>query len=222
MANPLIRKHAGLIALIAFLIVWALRATVLYRIDEAIPGGVPRSLYATGVKFALWVVPAWCFARWVRRQPPLTYLGIATMPPARAWGIATLMTAVYMAAVISMELAVAGKSLAPTWTGMLPLAFLAASCFIEEILFRGLILRELDARWHGALANVGCSLLFVGVHLPYWFYSRGLGASVIADGIGVFLVSLLFGAIYLRTRSVWPCFVAHVLNNLISSWLVLG
>jgi membrane protease YdiL (CAAX protease family) len=35
-------------------------------------------------------------------------------------------------------------------------------------------------------------------------------------------VSLLFGVLYLRTRSIWPCFLAHVVNNLFSGWLVAG
>lgn len=215
-------RHAALGALVAFFVVWSFRATVFYFVDESIAADLWRSIYSTSVKFALWVLPAIAFARFVREQPPVAYLGITTMPSGRAWGVSALLTALYLGAVIALEVAIGGKAFVPVLPGMAALVFLIASCLIEEILFRGLILRELSECFRGAAANVVCSLLFVAIHLPYWLWSRGLDAGVMADAVGVFLVSLLFGVLYLRTRSIWPAFAAHVLNNSVSGFLVAG
>lgn len=222
MANANRNNGVALIALAVFFLVWGLRATVFYFIDEAFPAGVPRFLYSTAMKFGLWVVPAMVFVRLVRQRPALPYLGLTGRVPLREWGIAGLITAAYMGTVIALKVSLGGKSFVPSWPTVLSVIFLASSCLIEEILFRGLILHELAERLRGLPANLIASLLFVGVHWPHWLWSRGLDSGVVADSVGVFLVSVLFGVVYLRTRSIWPCFIAHVVNNLVSGWLVVG
>ena len=211
--------RTGLLCLLAFFVVWALRATVLYGIDEAIPPGVPRSTYSALVKIALWVLPALLFTRFVRRQAPCAYLGLAELPDGRAWGVSALITALYLAVVVALEVAIGGKSFVPVVPSAVSLVFLVASCLTEEVLFRGLILCEFASRWRGVWANLLTSLLFVAIHWPHWLWSRGMNGGVVADSVGVFLASLLFGVLYLRTRSIWPAFAAHVANNLVSGFL---
>ncbi len=71
----------------------------------------------------------------------------------------------------------------------------------EELLFRGLILRGLMQRYGTVPAVLLSTLLFALVHLnPYQFAS--------AITMGVFLAWL-----FVRTRSLWPCVIAHALFN---------
>jgi membrane protease YdiL (CAAX protease family) len=71
----------------------------------------------------------------------------------------------------------------------------------EELLFRGLILRGLLQRYGTVPAVMLSALLFALVHAnPYQFAS--------AITMGVFLAWLL-----VRTRSLWPCIIAHALFN---------
>ncbi len=209
-----------LLAFLGFFVIWSLRATLFYFVDESIASDTWRSVYSTSVKFALWVLPTFAFVRWFRRAPALQFLGIANFPSGREWGIAALGTSLFLGVVVALEVIPGGKAFLPSSPTAFAFAILAASALIEEILFRGLVLRELSGRFRGVTANFVASLLFVGVHWPHWLWSRGFSAGVLADSMGVFLASLLFGWLYLRTRSVWPCFMAHVANNVVAGFLV--
>src|SRR5690606_35574301 len=96
---------------------------------------------------------------------------------------------------------------------------LLISPWLEEILFRGMVLKELAARMPGSAANLIASLLFVGVHLPYWLWNEGATMAVMSNCGGVMIVSLLVGWMYLRTLSIWPATVAHAANNFVVSLL---
>jgi membrane protease YdiL (CAAX protease family) len=63
------------------------------------------------------------------------------------------------------------------------------------------------------------SLLFVGVHLPYWLSHGGASRAMMAHARGVFAFSVVACWLYARTGSVWPSTVAHVANNVLSSLL---
>lgn len=77
----------------------------------------------------------------------------------------------------------------------------------EEMVFRGAILRRLidvlDVRWHWA-AIVVTAALFGAIHLN------------MAQGINAFVMGLLLGWMYMRTRSIVPGLVFHFTNNTIA------
>ncbi len=82
------------------------------------------------------------------------------------------------------------------------LALVIVAPFTEESLFRGLILRGFLARYGAVKAVLGSAALFALVHVnPYQFSSAFL--------LGVFMAWL-----FVRTRSLWPCIIAHGLFNL--------
>jgi membrane protease YdiL (CAAX protease family) len=80
---------------------------------------------------------------------------------------------------------------------------------LEEYVFRGVVLRW-TARWCG----LGCGLVvsataFAAFHLDWpRFPAR-------------FLAGLVLGLLYWRTRSLWPCFVAHYVHNASLAVIVL-
>ena len=211
--------------LVVFFIVWTLRATIFYdSVDTAIDSPIWRAVFSQSIKFSLWVLPAAAFAYWVRRANPFQYLGLASMPTARQWAFCAAVTLVFLAIVALVDITLDGKSLslAPL-TGYLSIAGvlgLIVSPLIEEILFRGLVLKEFAERMPGWAANIAASILFAAVHAPYWFWNEGVTTAVMTDLAGVFIVSLVIGWIYLRTRSVWAAFAAHAANNLWVSLLV--
>jgi membrane protease YdiL (CAAX protease family) len=209
--------------LAAFFLAWSLRATVLHAIDQAIASPAARSAYAVAVKAVLWVLPAAAFGWWLRGQGPLRYLALQPLPRAGEWFVCMALTAAFLALVTAFELSVGGRQLAPAallaTPGMLLVLHHVASPWVEELLFRGLVMRELLAATSVAAACVLTSLLFVGAHLPFWLFHRGASAAVAADSAGVFLFSLLACGLYARSRSIWPPTLAHVANNLLSSVL---
>ncbi|HPI74009.1 MAG TPA: type II CAAX endopeptidase family protein [bacterium] len=85
-----------------------------------------------------------------------------------------------------------------------PLALLAGGIlgpFLEEMLFRGLVLRGFLHRYSPWQAIVLSSLLFGILHLNIWQF------------VSAFVLGLVLGWMYMRTRSLWPCFILHSLHN---------
>jgi len=72
---------------------------------------------------------------------------------------------------------------------------------IEEILFRGYLLENLKASW-GAK-----SALFVAAAFFALFHFQ-LGSFFF-----LYLLGIILGWIYIRSNSVWPCVIFHIVNN---------
>jgi membrane protease YdiL (CAAX protease family) len=72
---------------------------------------------------------------------------------------------------------------------------------LEEILFRGIILEGFLNRYKPGKAILWSALLFGMFHLNPWQF------------IPAFMIGLLLGYIYLRTRSLLPVIFIHILNN---------
>lgn len=60
--------------LAGFYILWTIRGTLFYAVDESITSPVWRAAYSSLLKFVLWVLPAAAFACLVRRRPPASYM----------------------------------------------------------------------------------------------------------------------------------------------------
>ena len=83
---------------------------------------------------------------------------------------------------------------------LLFLTLAVVPAFVEELLFRGLILENL-LPCGKTVAILGSAFLFGMMH-------QNVEQLLYATGAGV-----VFGWIYVRTRSIWPCVLAHFINN---------
>lgn len=92
-------------------------------------------------------------------------------------------------------------------TGLIAAALLLFFVFfgpiVEEILFRGILLEGLINVTNGTVAVVISALIFAGIHL-----SGG-----VAQTTGGFILGLVLGWLYLRTRSIVPSSMAHIVYN---------
>jgi len=208
--------------IVGFLATWSARATVLYSVDEAIPSDAWRAAYSNFLKLMIWAVPAFGFARSARRASPAQYLGLAVLPGTRQWILCLAATALYLCGVLAFESVLDGKSLRSLASlAALGVSSIAVSSLLEEILFRGLVLRELrEVFGDGGSANLLTSLLFVSVHLPHWLWQGGASSALLANASGVFALSLFLGWLYFRSGSIWPPVAAHFAYNVLASLLV--
>jgi membrane protease YdiL (CAAX protease family) len=95
--------------------------------------------------------------------------------------------------------------------------------FMEEGLFRGIMLTHFLQRWRLAAANLLQAALFAAWHLvwPLKAYldgdSSAAGAAAQAGLLllGTFVAALVYGFLFWRTGSLWAPCVAHFLNNTI-------
>jgi membrane protease YdiL (CAAX protease family) len=76
----------------------------------------------------------------------------------------------------------------------------AAPC-CEEWLCRGVITKGLLRHSTPANAIVWSALIFAAIHLNPW------------QAVPAFIIGLLLGYVYWKTRSLWPCIFIHFINN---------
>ncbi len=206
-----------------FFAVWTVRATFFHAIDEAIASPTLRAAYSNLLKLLIWVLPAAVFVYRLKGLGPAKYWAVSRFPTQAQWSLCLCATAAFLLAVAALELSVGGKTISFAALASTPLILgllsFVVSPLLEEILFRGFVLKELLSLLPLAFANALTSLLFVAAHVPYWLSHGGFTRSMAADCAGVFLFSLLAGWLFTKSESLWPPALAHIANNILSSLL---
>ena len=88
------------------------------------------------------------------------------------------------------------------------LAIVVAAPILEELLFRSVILGGFLRRYSPPKAIFWSALIFGVYHFNP------------AQVVGAFLIGLVLGLLFWRTRSVWPCIVLHAVNNGLGYWML--
>ncbi len=81
---------------------------------------------------------------------------------------------------------------------------------LEEMLFRGIILRSFLQQYSRRYAIAGSAVLFGMAHLNLYQFATGVA------------MGLVLGWLYERARSLWPPIVLHATYNSASLWLSSG
>jgi membrane protease YdiL (CAAX protease family) len=82
------------------------------------------------------------------------------------------------------------------------LMIVIAALVLEELVFRGIILDGLLKRYSPQKAIFWSAFIFGLVHMNPWQF------------IGAFMVGSVMGWVYFKTRSLIPCILMHLVNNL--------
>ncbi|MBX3161608.1 MAG: CPBP family intramembrane metalloprotease [Deltaproteobacteria bacterium] len=88
----------------------------------------------------------------------------------------------------------------PLPLAVLAMAVLPAIC--EELMFRGVVLRAFAGAWKAPVAVVASALLFSAYHIS------------VPQALPTFTLGLALGALALRSGSLYPTMIAHLMNNL--------
>ncbi|MBS9403229.1 CPBP family intramembrane metalloprotease [Halomonas sp. TRM85114] len=155
-------------------------------------GSLPTGLYFNHDK----VLVAWSLLGWLplfgRSLAPRGAVPPWAMPPLVAGGLGLLMGLAVALGLIDWRPGV------PAWFWAFAVANLLNTCLAEELLFRGVLQRDLMARRGTVVVLLVTSVLFGIAHL-----AGGVAFVVVATGAG-----LLYGLIYLWTgRLVWSVLV---------------
>jgi len=175
--------------------------------------GSYQFVYWLALKLVVWVVPALLVIRYTGRRFR-DVMGDGHMRGMLVWGVGV---GVILLGIAWGTKAVMGQSLFGFVDVWVLLGAVVVSPFVEEVVFRGAVLGALMMRWGFWASNVVTAVLFVGIHLPGWYFQGVLIQNmtmVWGGALSVFVLGVVFGYVAFRSRGVSGSILAHALNNL--------
>lgn len=197
--------------IVGFHVAWAAWPLFVYPRLQAIgERTLTYALINLTIRMAVWVVPVLLYLRWIDGVNPIDYLKLR---PKIGRGIAiglalTLVNLLGMFARFGLPDPTLERV---TWNSVLGTSFLVG--FIEEIPYRGFMLRKFTERYGFWTANAITSLLFVAIHVPGWIVLGTLRIYTVAT-ILIFAIVMAIVARY--SDSLWAPIVAHSGNDFLS------
>lgn len=187
---------------------------------EAYPGLLDTSgarfLYWLVMKILLWLFPATILIRYsgltVRKV-----IGLYKWRAILVWGGGT---GLVLGGLTLLSKLAGGQLLFSSGLGWPLLGGVIIAPVVEEFTFRGAILTALRRRLPFPSANTITALLFLGIHLPGWYFQGRLAENIfnpVGGALSIFLLGWAFGYVSHKSESVAACTVTHVLNNLFNA-----
>ena len=103
--------------------------------------------------------------------------------------------------------------------------WITLNSLMEEYVWRWFVFRQCE-RLAGGVAGVLCSALAFTLHHVVALSGQVTWGLTLLGSLGVFTGGAIWSALYLRCRSVWPCYVSHAIVDapifLIGWWLIQG
>lgn len=193
---------------------WSIRELWLAQYLEAMEP-VSQALTAAVIKIVIWVVPVILFVMIVEKKNLLSYLGLNRyFKRGLKWAGWTCLALVIYFIVLNFVVLQNNITVNIDFNEWLNTIILVG--FIEEIVFRGFLLKKLTETFMFWTANTITSILFVSIHFPIWFYN-GLFEFpyIVGPMITAFILGFIFGFIYKITNSLWSVIVIHSVYNLL-------
>lgn len=199
--------------LVLFYLAWTIKELWLIEYIYSF-GEIISPLLEALIKSLLWIVPVWIYIKFYLHSSPISYLKMDTnVKRGLLWGVVLslllglcLILEAYIFNGVSFHFSLSFDDYLNT--------FLMAG-LAEEIVFRGLVLQELNKRLAFWKANVITALLFLVIHYPIWIYNDVIFQ--FGSHIYVIFIGLLFGFVYKKTGSLWSVILMHAFHNYILS-----
>lgn len=178
-------------------------------------GAFPGIFAAPICKLLFWILPAFLYIIYIEKSHPLTYLKFNTnVLKGVIWGV--LISLLYVV-VPFYRYFILGHTLhlnlgLDEWVNVVLLVGI-----IEEVPFRGLLFQKLQQLMGFWCASLLSSLLFLGVHIPYWV-SMGtvLFPNMLYTMAYLFVFAFALCFVLRRSGSLWSCIIIHSVNDLAS------
>jgi membrane protease YdiL (CAAX protease family) len=156
-------------------------------------------------------------AWWLIRRSGRTVhevIGITNWQPALRWGGGLGLLA---AATRVVPAILGGQPLMPPMFNPALFNTLVIAPTHEELLARGALMGTLQQRWSSWAAIVAAALMFVGMHIPGWYFMGTLAENMarpVGGALSIFLLGLAFENTVQRNNALLGGITAHFLNNL--------
>jgi membrane protease YdiL (CAAX protease family) len=210
----IVRKTYLTFSMIIFMwiIAWILKVQLDGAVDW-LSTGIGGFTYWTSAKLLLWILPA----LWLVRVSGRRLTQVFNLSNYRQWLLWGGVLGFLVALTGLIPSYVKGNPILPTQFDYAVVNVLVISPIFEEFLMRGAVLGNLQHLHSFWTSNLITSFLFVGLHLPGWFFMGNLVENVTrlsGGALAIFLISLIIGYAVKRSNSVMGGVLAHFLNNL--------
>ena len=200
-----------LLIYVAWIGAWIIEQTIESH-SVLLSTSMSRFFYWLGMKLVIWILPALFIIR-VSKQKNFKVIDSKQLPSAIVWGVGSglIIGAITVITKLFTHQTIFSFSLSWPFLGGVIVAPI-----LEEILFRGAVLPALKQQYSFIIANGITSLLFLGLHLPGWYFQGRLLENLInpvSGALSVFLLSLVFGYIAHKSKTVTGSILAHMVNN---------
>jgi hypothetical protein len=185
------------------------------------PGPIGKTIFAVAKSWLLVFPAAWYL---------LVEKGRPSWSPPRGGGLAAgalsglalafvIVTGAWLFGVQEMDLAplrtvvreMGLNSVIPFLAGAAGWTFV--NSLMEEYVYRWFILRQCESLMHGTAAVCASAAIFTAHHVIAVSQYLDPVLATLASA-GVFIGGLVWGWLYIRYRSVWPCWLSHVLADI--------
>lgn len=198
--------------LAAFHLGWIVWPFVIYPKLTAVLGQetLAYAVLHLSIRIAVWLAPVWFYLRYVDRVDPFEYLKLKNhIGRGLLMGIGlTILNAMGTVARFGLPHPTMERV---TWNSVLGTSLLVG--VIEEVPYRGFMLRKFAERLNFWLANLITSLLFLAIHLPGWIALHTLNGPAMMT-VAVF--GFVMGLAVKWSDSLWAAVVAHSANDFMS------
>jgi membrane protease YdiL (CAAX protease family) len=169
--------------------------------------------YWTAMKVLVWILPSVWLIRLSGRSLR-DVIGLSQLRTAFLWGGSV---GLVLGLISLATKAVQHRPLFDASLGWPLFSAVVIAPVFEEFMFRGAVLGALTQRYRFAIANVLTAALFLGMHLPGWYFQDRLWqnlASPVGGALPILVLGLVFGLVAHKGKSLIASTLTHSLNNL--------
>ena len=200
-----------LLIYVAWIGAWIIEQTIESH-SVLLSTSMSRFFYWLGMKLVLWILSALFIIR-ISKQENFKVLDLKRLPSGMIWGVGSGLIIGAITVITKLFTYQAIFSFSLSWSF---LGGVIVAPILEEILFRGAVLFALKQQYSFIIANCITSLLFLGLHLPGWYFQGCLLqklTSPVSGALSVFLLGLVFGYVAHKSKTVTGSILAHMFNN---------
>jgi membrane protease YdiL (CAAX protease family) len=129
--------------------------------------------------------------------------------------IANVVFPIVLAAPLGNRIAQVGMA-SSLWNAFVPYLFYG---FYQEVVYRGMVQRELVRRWGAPIGIVVANVLYTFGPL-HWSYFAWRGSLAVPMFASIFVIGLFFGVVYRRSGNLWIVANFHAIGNAHIVWSV--
>ncbi|WP_412097852.1 CPBP family intramembrane glutamic endopeptidase [Bacillus mycoides] len=163
------------------------------------------------IKILIWIIPTWIYIKFCLKEEFNSYIKLNTnIKKGFTYGIIITLLLGINFFVKTYLIEKTSFYIPSNFNQYINSIFIAG--FTEEIVYRGLILNELQKRYNFFKSNIITAILFLIIHYPTWLNNEEF--LILHNHIYILLLSLFLGYIYKKTNSLWAVIIIHSFHNL--------